>query len=202
MLLRPAHYAFLTVAALAGSFACAHSNATPSARAVAARGQPGTAASATCSVSARPQAKDVCSAAVCTAGKWQLQPVGPRVVCELSDDYSERQAVALEAFRGDPGVCSRGECVPRMLCAERCGTTLGAELGAPLYARLQECRSLPNRTAQSCADDLKRNDGEMREFGFRLLDCLHDCGFELPRFSDKLVPLPLPVERGDEIPSN
>jgi hypothetical protein len=105
------------------------------------------------------------------------------VVCELPPDLAERQAVAHEEFRGDPGVCYRGECVPRLLCSERCGAGVGDKYGPALAAKARACRErAPERDPEECAQELERNErATLHHLGEEVLRCHEICGFPPPR---------------------
>lgn len=123
-----------------------------------------------------------CVYPVCDQGRWQLEPVGPSVLCELAPDFAERQAVSERAFRGDPGVCQQGECVPRLLCVERCGAALGEQFGPAFAAEIRSCREQsPSNTPSSCAQEVKaQRRGAVMRFGQATLMCFESCGFPRP----------------------
>jgi hypothetical protein len=126
----------------------------------------------------------------CVEGRWVLEPVGPRVLCELPPYLAERQSLMLEAFRDDPGVCYRGQCVPRFLCATTCGQELGKELGAPVLATLQDCwsRHPGEQGIRTCSQEALADQRREREIGQRALACLDQCGLERPRLNTTLRP--------------
>jgi hypothetical protein len=141
---------------------------------------------AACAVAARP-AETACLEAICSQGTWSLVPVEPHVACELSPGYAERQAVAFPQFAGNPGVCSEGECLPRLLCVERCAIGLSAQYG-PLIAEVTgACKqSSPDKTASECLDEVG-SDPRLRRPGDALLKCGYDCGFPEPTVANTIT---------------
>jgi hypothetical protein len=147
---------------------------------------------AACAVAARP-AEAACSEAICTQGSWSLVPVAPHVVCELSAAYAERQAVAFPQLAGDPGVCYAGECLPRLLCVERCAVGLSAEYGPLIADVIAACKpNPPEKTAWDCVDEVG-GDPRLRRPGDALLKCGYDCGFPEPAISTTTTPV-RPIE--------
>ena len=131
-----------------------------------------------------------CQVPRCVQAKWQLAAVGPRTVCELSPNMAERQDKALPVFRGDPGVCFAGECLPRALCAERCADRISDELAAPFAQQLAPCRGQPPGISETCANDLRSDPIALRRVGVRVLACLDECGFPPARLNTQLMPDP------------
>jgi hypothetical protein len=127
----------------------------------------------------------------CQDGAFQLVTVGPRVACRLSPDLAERQAVSEPAFRGDPGVCQQGDCVPRLLCVERCGRALGEKYGPELFAEVEACRrARPEAKAEDCAAEVElRHERMLWRIGEAGLRCFDDCGLPSPNVPS--VPRPL-----------
>lgn len=153
---------------------------------------------AACAAAARPT-ETACSEAICVQGAWSLVPAPPHVACELSPAYAERQAVAFPQFAGNPGVCFEGQCLPRLLCVERCAVGLSAEYG-PLLAEITGvCKQRsPEKTAWECLDDVG-SDPRLRGPGEALLKCGYDCGFPEPTVATTTTPV-LPLE-APETPS-
>jgi hypothetical protein len=134
-----------------------------------------------------------CEARVCVDGVWQRKLAAPRTVCELTPDFAERQALVLHDFRGDPGVCYEGECVPRLLCADRCGAKLGIEEGTPIFEDLKRCRRDDSLDAsRTCAELALQDQGLALRLGRKVLGCLEVCGFSASRFENELAPTTAP----------
>jgi hypothetical protein len=179
----------LTIVAAGVMLACSAAPKTSS-----APGGPAPAV-ATCAAAARP-AETACLEALCTQGSWSLIPVEPHVACDLSPAYAERQAVAFPQFAGNPGVCYAGECLPRLLCVERCAVGLSAEYG-PLIAEVTgACKqNPPEKTAWDCVQEVS-SDPRLRRPGDAVLKCGYDCGFPEPTVATTTTPV-RPIEEPD-----
>jgi hypothetical protein len=102
---------------------------------------------------------------------------------------AERQALTLEPFKADAGVCFEQECVPRWLCSQRCASKVGDALATPLYAKLRECRQRPNYLNDAeCAQEVMIDRDATHRIGERVLACFVDCGFSAPRLNTVPVP--------------
>jgi hypothetical protein len=135
-----------------------------------------------------PRSDNGCLEPSCVQGRWTLEPVGPRVPCELPPYLAERQSLMLEAFRDDPGVCFRGQCLPRFLCATTCGAELGKELGPPVLAELRSCwQAHPEKQGRNtCSREAGADQRRERAIGQRALACIDQCGLPRPTVSSTL----------------